>query len=256
MKFPPLFLLASITLVPGPAPSQAADPPANRVGRIEGRVLRTPKGELQLQAIELYPSGERFPAKAVAPDAEGRFAFADVPAGSVWLRPVFRGGEREGVSLPSILDLFTTVTAGQTTSVGLFGRGRPVTGELQVPDGVRPETVTVHLTVKAPPFRGNGRGTAQNPHWQLYGWLTKELELHARLDARGRFRIEGVREGTYQFSATVDAKPRDTLLRIDQVVEPGLANLQDNRLGVSLMPNGESDRPLHMGIIRMKPAAI
>jgi hypothetical protein len=225
------------------------------VGRIEGRVLKTPPGDLQLQAIELYASGSRLPAKTVVPDAGGRFAFADVPAGSVRLRPVFRRGEFEGFSLPSMLDLFTTVTAGQTTNVGLFGRGRPVTGRLEVPDGIRPETVTVHLNVKAPPFRGNGLGTAQNPHWQLYGWLTKDLELHARLDAEGRFRIGGVREGAYLFSATVDGKPQDLRLWIDRVVEPGFADLRDNRLAVSLMPSGESDRPLEMGTIRMRPAA-
>ena len=129
-----------------------------------------------------------------------------------------------------------------------------VTGKLQLPDGIKPETVTVRLSVKAPPRRGNRVGTAQNPHWQLYGWLTKDRELQSNLDAAGRFRIEGVREGTYQFSAALAGEPRDVRLWIDQVVVPGFANLRDNRLSVSLMPGGESDRPLEMGTIRMQRA--
>src|SRR5688572_32214053 len=65
--------LSLLPLLAGVASSQAGASgaaPAKPAGRIEGRVVTAPQGEPRLQAIELYPSGARFPTASAAPDGD------------------------------------------------------------------------------------------------------------------------------------------------------------------------------------------
>lgn len=225
-------------------------------GRIRGRVFDLAQAkslpEVRVRTIELYRFGKRTKWAEVKLDEKGRFVFDDVPAGRVRVRPVFSADETDGVVLPS-LTLETTVRAGTTTDVGLFGEGRAVTGTLALPDGVTPESVRVRLILEAPPLRAmrNLRDGRPTPVAHVYRAVSTERRpLAAIADAQGRFQIEGVAEGTYRVTASITGDGKPVRLSFEGKVEQDYPAVEHGRLQVPLMPDGRSDEPLNIGTLR------
>lgn len=224
-------------------------------GRIDGRILEFPKVEhltpVRVRAIDLYvgDSGQRFATSEI--DEQGRFVFENVPAGRVRLNPLFDvGPERKSATLFRALHLATTVREGETSELALFGKGRPLVGKLVLPDSVNPEHVRVGLEVPDPPTRGV-LGRERSPDWDVHALLTA-APLESKVDAEGRFRIEGVREGNYRIWADiVDTEDRIIFSGAD---EPGYPPVVDGSLTVPFMRDGGSDEPFDLGSLEFEMA--
>jgi hypothetical protein len=139
----------------------------------------------------------------------------------------------------------TTVRSGQTREVALFGKGRPVTGQILVPPGIDAKKLRVELVLVAPPVRAmfGPSGNKPTPLAHVYERLRKEPgDLSSSLDEHGRFRIEGVREGTYWINvANLAFSSKET---------PGYPSIEGGQLKIELMARGESDVPLDLGALR------
>jgi hypothetical protein len=240
-----------------PSPGQIATAP--RIGRVEGRVLDLPKvpglPDVVVRSVKLeLPGGGRDAFAEATVGEDGRFVIENVPASPVQLRPVFEvGRERLRVESPPF-SYSTLVYEGKTTQVALFGKGRPVTGTLALPGGVKPQGVRVGLALVAPPRRAmqpSREGALPNPLAEVFHRLQPQKPLDATVDADGRFRIEGVREGTYDLTATA-ARAEDgnaVRLRFDGKAQPSYPSVENGRLTVYLMAGGERTEPLDVGLL-------
>ena len=248
----PLDLLRATAQEHAPSAGPTADP---QTGRIEGRVRPLPDAgplpNVRVRSIQLYLDSPREFAR-VEVDEDGRFAFEGVRPGGARINPVLQVGDDPGhVTLSSALLLPTTVRAGETTRLTLFGNGRPVAGRVELPGHVEPRHGRVTLQLLAPPFRArtdrNGRIT-HGPGWRAYSVLTAR-ELAAELDGQGRFLLEGVREGNYRIKAValVEGQPVD--LSFDRVSEHGHLHVDRGKLTVPLATDGGGDKPYDLGTL-------
>lgn len=221
-------------------------------GRIKGRVASEFKTSppIRVDSMELFlqDSGRRSAVAKV--DESGRFVFENVAVRRVRLRPLFTVGDVENVPLGSTLTLAVLLRAGQTKEVTYFGKGRPVTGRIVLPDNREPKKVQVQLTLIAPPPRAlrrqDGRPT---PLAEVYGAVQMHASLESLVDNDGGFRIENVREGNYQLTASANGQ-RLRFVGKDQ----GYPDLPSGQLTVDFMPDGESKEPLDLGMVRFEPA--
>jgi hypothetical protein len=227
----------------------AAEPKAEqKMGRIEGRILEFPTVNnltpVRVRSIDMYvaDSGQRFATAESGED--GRFVFENVPAGRVQLNPQFDvGAERKNATLPKALRLPAIVRDGETLQLALFGKGRPVVGKLVLPPSVKPESVRVRLEVPSPPRRVIP-GVEHSPDWDVHTLLTAS-PLESKLDAEGRFRIEGIREGNYRLGAyIVDGSER---LAFSGTAKPGFPHVEHGSLTIPFMKDGGSDESFNLG---------
>jgi hypothetical protein len=221
--------------------------------------------KVRLKSISLLVWTAKDPIAEAEIDEDGRFAFESVPAGVVRLRPNFETVWPDGFqkpptasrtfSLGSSFTLHTTVQAGKTTKVAFFGRGRPVTGKIELPEGIKPAGASARLTMLDPPSRamygrlGQPRPT---PLAIAFGMVTPERELESELDANGRFRIEGVPEGTYRLHVTIRQpnEPAQVWFRGYAAGEPEW--VKNGIFTAPLMKDGTSEVPLDLGAPRFE----
>jgi hypothetical protein len=199
-----------------------------------------------VRSIELYEKDSGHPYSKVEVDSEGHFVFENVPAGRVRLEPLLRVGESDyDVSLSSALLVPAMLRSEETLQITLFGKGRPIVGKVVVPPGVKPERVRIWLGRPAPPSRG-----LRGPTLDAYSVLTAN-KLESPVDAEGRFRIEGVREGKYWIHATNlddSSKP----LFFNGVEVAGYPHVEYSKLTVPFMAGGESDKPHDLGSLKFE----
>ena len=260
-------------------------------GRIEGRVLRVPKlkpvkldesqklalerllpkagdkrprldvkmllsfPEVTVQSIELHVEGGGVRVFSSAkPDDDGKFVFENVPSGFVMLNPVFRVGDKDGVLIPSALLGRMTVHQGETTTFSLFGKGRPITGRVTLPSTFKPEDCRIELHYSAPPMRDIGEGNGDLKHelaWHVHAVLESE-QRGAMLDAQGRFRIEGVREGNYRICVLGQHDGKPVQLAFERQSKPGTPLVKYDGVSLPLMSGGESNEPYDLGTLRCR----
>jgi hypothetical protein len=128
-----------------------------------------------------------------------------------------------------------------------------IAGKIALPAGIDPENCRVALQLLAPPTRvvGGRHRPRRNFAEQVYAALTVS-PLGADVDAEGRFRIEGVREGNYRLMAQLSGK--DTTRRrlvFVAVIERGYpAVVESSKLTVPFMKSGESDKPHDLGTLK------
>lgn len=198
-------------------------------------------------SVELYIHNDRFEPVVSKVDGEGKFAFNDVPPGRVRLRPTFSVNAVQGIRATSSMTFWTTVRSGQSQEVALFGKGRPVAGQILVPAGIDPRKLRVELVLVEPPVRAmyGPSGNKPTPLAHVYERLRAEAgNLSAGLDEHGRFRINGVREGTYWINVTD--------LAFANQETAGHPSVEGGQLKVDLMADGESIDPLELGALRFK----
>jgi hypothetical protein len=268
-----------------PSGSTVAEIPT---GRIEGRIklperpkvklpdfalaaldtIGTETPKVRLKSISLRASGAKDPIAEAAIDEDGKFAFENVPAGVVRLQPNFVVDRSETpavsqtptvpehkFSLGSSFMPYTTVQAGKTTEVAYFGRGRPVTGKIVLPEGIKPQDASVRLTMVEPPSRamwgrlGRPRPT---PLAVAFAMVKPDRELENALDLNARFRIDGVPEGTYRVHVTIRGQPEPVQVWF-RGYAPGQSEWIKNGIFTApLMKDGTSDVPLDLGAPRFE----
>jgi hypothetical protein len=246
-----LFLVASVLAAQAPP---AAGPPT---GRIAGRILQLPQSKnltARIESVELYVGDSGRLAATANVDAEGRFALDQVPAGRVRLNPVFRVGDQETkVTLPNALMLPGIVRAGEVLEADLFGKGRPITGQIAVPPPLKTENSRVVLQLLEPPTRvvlGRDGKPVPRLDLQLQSLLTAD-KLEAMLDAEGRFKIEGVREGNYRI--VVHSPDSATPVVFQAYIVRGAPHVEFSKLTVPFMAGGASEKPLDLGVMKFAP---
>jgi hypothetical protein len=190
-------------------------------------------------------------------DAQGRFVFDRVIPGEFTLtRMVSMGPERRMWSTASTLPV--SVTSGQTLTVSLGGKGRPVTGRVVIPATTEQQITlgygynslqrepTLSATIKR--LMSEGTEGAQK---KLAEWRNSEegrtvirrvRNYGFAVNADGTFHIDDVESGTYTLTI--------------RACKPDPANLGDyrqtvgavvHRFQVPEMPGGRSDEPLNLG---------
>jgi hypothetical protein len=162
------------------------------------------------------------------------------------LQPVFRVGDvDQDVSSFGALLLPAILRSEEPLEIAFFGKGRPIVGKIVLPSGVKPDRVRVGLRLLAPPKRALHGHTSQ-----VYSVLTTTA-LESPLDADGRFRIEGVREGNYWIYATnLDASSK--LLIFNDVERAGYPSVEYSKLTVPFMADGQSDKPHDLGSLKLE----
>jgi hypothetical protein len=199
-----------------------------------------------VRSIELFEKDSGRPSSKAEVDSEGHFVFEDVPAGRVRLQPLFRVGESDyDVSCSSALLLPAILRSEEPLQITLFGKGRPIVGKVVLPPEVKPERVRIWLGLPAPPAR-----TLRGATLDLYSVL-KANALESPVDAEGRFRIEGVREGNYWIHATNlddSSKP----LFFSGVEVAGHPHVEYSKLTVPFMEGGQSDKPHDLGSLKFE----
>ena len=87
-----------------------------------------------------------------------------------------------------------------------------------------------------------------SPEYQVYSLLTAN-RLEAPLDAEGRFRIEGVREGNYRIGVKIADASGESLV-FKGIKEEGYPNVEHGKLTIPFMDGGESDKPHDLGSLQ------
>jgi hypothetical protein len=218
--------------------------------------------KVRLKSISLLVWSAKDPIAEAEIDEDGRFSFESVPAGVVRLQPNFvvawsetpAEAERK-FSLGASFTLHTTVRAGKTTEVAFFGRGRLVTGKIDLPEGIKPQDAAVRLTMIEPPSRamwGRLDRPRPTPLAVAYGMVTPDRELASELDANGRFRVEGVPEGTYRLHVTIRGQNEPVQVWFRGYAAGQSEWVKNGIFSAPLMKDGTSDVPLDLGAPRFE----
>ena len=245
-----IFLFADSKLTVG---QQISGTSEQETARIEGRVASgfTQSPRLRVQSIELFLRDSGRSSAFAKVDESGGFVFENVPVGRVRLRPLFTVGDVKDVSLGSTLTLAVHLRASQTKEVTYFGKGRPVTGRIVLPDNMEPEKLQVQLTLIAPPIRAlRGQDGRPTPIAELYGAVTRHAMMESLVDEDGGFRIEHVREGNYRLTASANGQ-RLRFVGKDK----GYPGFPSGQLTVDFMSDGESEESLDLGMVRFERLA-
>jgi uncharacterized GH25 family protein len=259
----------------------AGEPPTVRAtafGRVEGRFLVGPSplglGKVSLRGIvrnTLTQGALIHLSHEATTDAKGRFAFDRVLDQSD--ARIARVEERRDLGQPDRIGpgAFSSgevvaIEAGRTVTVTIGGRGRPVVGRVEAPEGwTQPidfgSTGAVHLATdlspvpypaemfRAPNFSFDATDALrwaaqwrQSPEGRAH--LARFLNAQTRLESDGSFRFDDVPPGPYRL---------DTIL--DDGTVPGRSSFA--RVGTTFsippLPQLRSDEPFEVGTIRLRP---
>jgi len=169
--------------------------------------------------------------EAVA-DKEGRFVFEFVPPGRAQI-------SRNNSPPPS---QHLDVLAGSSTKFVLGGRGRPVLGKLVGRNSW--DNMRIRIAPNAP--RPGAMGTKYDP-WPAYGAFLSSaagknyVKNEIRVKNNGTFRIENVPPADYQ-------------LFVRELTDGGKrAYVGGTKFEVETILGGESDEPLDIGDVKVKP---
>ncbi len=192
-------------------------------------------------------------------DEDGRFAFERVPAGLGEVKEFIRQTHRlSGIARKAVFE----VGIGETVKVTMGGRGRPVVGRVELPEGANPtmqwtfgtnSLAPVELKVPYPDgweeMSGEERA-AWTREWNESGRYLVHWEqlfrdprgCHFQLQDDGSFRIEDVLPGTYELEVEIVEFPSDDRWRFGRTIASVTSEIV-----VPEMPGGRSDEPLDIG---------
>ena len=207
-------------------------------GRIEGVVMRGAEpladAEIVLEA-ELAVNRDGRPnvwrtSKATS-DANGRFVFPRVAPGPA---QIFRRvGITDGIWNGKTCVTAVTVEPDQTAHILVGGRGRPVTGQVAIPDGMNERW---HAAMGAM----LNRVTPENSYGD-YAYITE-------VDESGAFAFTDVEPGTYRLHVQFHLRDEKPSLR-----GSGPEAIAQRDVVVPDIPGGRSDEPLELGEVEPKP---
>jgi hypothetical protein len=235
-----------------------------KFARIEGTLMQGTKrvagGKVWMTQFAFAPEPLRMhfqiSAQATA-DGAGHFEFERVLAAPVRVGRVMGSGEAAGGQARA------TPKAGETVRVMVGGTGRPVTGTIALPAGMRPEGFeldTVSLAAEGVmgksfvfPAEALGLSIEERVKWyqayyaspagkaetaRLVALQEERPTLFVTADGQGRFRIEDVPAGKYTLAARyISAGDRDRLSQAQVQVDV-------------TVPAGVSDEALELGVVR------
>lgn len=220
----------------------AATVGAARVGQVSGTVVDGTSGRAIANAVVTL-TGRGIPALRAVVDADGRFAFSDVPAGIVTVNAA-KGG-------------FFGGAAGQRSATGI---GRP----LELGDGSDLTNVTLKLW-KFGAITGAVTGDAGDPligvevralRRSLLGgrWLLTTA-TSASTDDRGRYRLSGLIPGDYAVVVRPDSDPDTPLLVATLAANPASAQDVMAATMTTTTAGPELDASVHAYPLTFYPAA-
>src|SRR2546421_3161752 len=245
-------------------------------GRIEGTYVagKTPQANRQLSLSPLNTpraiattnpsspyrmmnSGSRvYMMQRAGTDAEGGFACERVAPGTVMLSTSFITGRSGRTSNLATVD----VRPGQTTTVEIGGKGRPVIGKVVVDGNEDPASPIIGSIPLSPPAPTAGaRALTPGPDWAkltdaerqkvVDEWMAARrqvpLQVAVAVAADGTFRAEDVPAGQHSmrmYSQAIDPTARLIEIAADATVP----------LAIPPMPDGRSDEPFDAGTITLK----
>jgi peroxiredoxin len=236
-------------------------------GRIEGTVIVDGKPGAGEQ-IDAYEADRTYDPQSpmlyfgmnAQSDAQGHFTFNQVPATDIIVSRLVQPDGGRTNNLTTAQSEQITVTAGQTTTVTLGGKGRPVIGQVKFPAEAAtwPEhqiNSNVMMKVDLPPlpippdmartpqdyqtwmskFRKTDAGKA------YFRLLAKRRVYQLELDADGNFKIEDVVPGTY--TVNISVFPRQGGQILAQAV---------TEFTVPPIPGGYTSEPLEIPTLVLK----
>jgi hypothetical protein len=186
---------------------------------------------------------------AAQTDTDGKFTFLNVPPGEyliVQIQSAPASGESQRVT--------AIVRAGETTSVLLGGRGRPVIGRVVVAGTDSPvdwKNARGILKLKVPEVpRPDPQDRAGNYVWsqtdEAKSWVRSQRSYPVTIAADGSFRVEDIEAGAYVLTIS---------LRIPNPAQPtslGKTGQITKEFTIGDMPGGRSDTPMDLGTLTIQ----
>jgi RNA polymerase sigma factor (sigma-70 family) len=199
---------------------------------VSGRLMigGKPAADMQVyigSAVPPDPSGPNVRTEGTSQtDADGRFRFDRVVAGPIDVcRQVLLNSPNGGNFPNETLNEFVTVKAGETATVNVGGRGRPVVGNIVLPPGSRPVgdySLVAKVIEKSPSTQPSA---------------VRQYAMEIADD--GSFRIEDMIPGDYTVKL-IQSKPVGSVL-----------NPQSAEFTVPPAPGGRGDEPVVLPDIQM-----
>ena len=245
--------------------------PTRPYGRVEGRYLvgGDPARGLQIELSgNLQDDSTRsvpiFFGRKATTDIEGRFVFEKVIP-----MPALRVARRSPLDAPgqvSSIGESIRVEDGKTTEAIIGGKGRPVVGRVEPPEGWKDpinfaDRATVSLESNRPvepvPVElVRAPGSLRRLEWSLWShawrkspegraYEASRVDLSATLNSDGSFRVDDIPPGDYRISIRVN---EDEGRR-----NPGPFASIGRTLTVPPIPGGRSDEPVDVGRLRLRP---
>lgn len=234
-------------------------------GRVEGRYLigGRPGANLPVQLSGKIQEKSTWITYNGKTDAEGRFSFDKViPTDDLH---VARNDPYNAPRRLWMLGEPVRVEPGATATVTLGGKGRPLVGRVEPPEGWASRvdfTDNSHASIESDRpwmpyplalFRGKtSLQGGESSQWTRLWWGSPEgrdyrdrrVALSVGLAADGTFRLDDVPPGDYRLAVDVNAEsPR----------EPGPFGRINLAFTVPPIPGGRSDEPLDLGPLRLRP---
>lgn len=186
---------------------------------------------------------------AAQTDTDGKFIFPNVPPGEYLIAQIQSAPEsRESQRVTAI------VRAGETTSVLLGGRGRPVIGRVVAAGADSPvdwKNARGIMTLKVPEVsRPDPQDRAGNYVWSqteaAQNWARAQRSYPVAIAADGSFRVEDIEAGAYVLTIS---------LRIPNPAQPtglGKTGQITKEFTIGEMPGGRSDTPMDLGTLTIQ----
>jgi hypothetical protein len=227
-------------------------------GRIEG-LLKIGKNVAPNQKVSAWLNNHSFDGRVdydTQSDEHGRFVLERVTPGPI---TVYRYADRPASWswIPSN-PVFVDVSPGQTVHIEVGGSGRPVIGQLNVPQGFALADL-VCGSGELSTIMYEPRQPDDYPDYtrdQKYAWFESfyktpegkayyqgERKYAVDLGTDGAFRIEDVPAGKYVLTLPFRGRTSSD--------QSGLLALARSDVTVPVMPGGRSDEPLDLGTIRL-----
>jgi len=219
-------------------------------GRIEGvaRTGRKPWADQELMLSDRgFGNGLNYDWSAfkVTTDAEGRFAFENVPPGERQLVRLVKTSERSWVH-SHITPI--TVKAGEALKVIFGGTGRTLTGKAVLSDPTRKVDFNMghhSFGTRQPRSPRTFKTAEEYREWEKTPEVKEARKNHRyyalRFDPNGVFRIENVPSGTYDLNIRLHEPGKDEW-------RPGeMIGSASKEIIVDEIPGGVSDEPFDVG---------
>jgi hypothetical protein len=224
-------------------------------GRVEGilRIGTKPAADQRVNLRSMLFGRTAVPPSYLAQffaqtDSEGKFIFPTVPPGEYLII------QMQPPPAPESQRITAVVRAGETTSVLLGGKGRPVVGRVAAVGADSPvdwKNARGTLILKVPdPPRPDPRDLAGNYMWsqteEAKQWARAQRSYPVAIAADGSFRVEDIEAGTYLLTITS---------RIPDPGRPGGPSKTyevTKEFTIGEMPSGRSDTPLDLGALTIQ----